>query len=282
MTYNALAAEAVNYFPCQYGSSKLLFRGPRRKLRGDFIAFLGGTETYGKFIEAPFPMLVEIETGLKSVNLGCANVGVDAYMGDYSLIDICAKARVTVIQIMGAHNMSNRFYTVHPRRNDRFLRASGTLQTIFPEVDFTDFNFTRHLLKALSEHSPSGFDLVRAELKAAWLARMQTLIDQIDGPVVLLWMSDHAPTPKEDAGAEGGDPLFIDREMMDALKDHVAHVVEVVSDTAGAQDAVEEMVFPDMDRSAAMGMLGPDAHRRVASALSPVIRDLVGSVVKLR
>ncbi len=75
MTYNALATEAVNYFPCQYGASKLLFRGPRRKLRGDFVAFLGGTETYGKFIEAPFPMLLEYETGLKSVNLGCANVG---------------------------------------------------------------------------------------------------------------------------------------------------------------------------------------------------------------
>ncbi len=61
---------------------------------------------------------------------------------------------MTVIQVMGAHNMSNRFYAVHPRRNDRFLRASlGCCKTIYPEVDFTEFNFTRHMLTALATHS---------------------------------------------------------------------------------------------------------------------------------
>ncbi len=36
---------------------------------------------------------------------------------------------------MGAQNLSNRFYAVHPRRNDRFLRASTLMKTIFREVD---------------------------------------------------------------------------------------------------------------------------------------------------
>jgi hypothetical protein len=30
-------------------------------------------------------------------------------------------ADVAVQQLMGADNISNRFYTAHPRRNDRFL-----------------------------------------------------------------------------------------------------------------------------------------------------------------
>lgn len=277
MTYTERTAEAVNYFPCRYGASKLLFRGPRRKLRGDFVTYLGGTETYGKFIETPFPMLLEIETGLKSVNLGCANVGVDAYLGDHSLIDICAKSQVTVLQVMGAHNMSNRFYTVHPRRNDRFLRASSVLQMIFPDVDFTEFHFTRHLLTALAQHSESGFEMVRAELKAAWLARMRSLIDAIDGKVVLLWIADHAA---EDAqgGADSPDPLFVDREMIDALSDRVARVVEVVADPAGTQDALDEMAFRDMDFAAAQGVLGPQAHRLAATALAPVLSDLARPV----
>ncbi len=54
MTYMKLGQAALDYYPCRYGASKLLFRGPRRRLQGDYVAFLGGTETYGKFIETPF------------------------------------------------------------------------------------------------------------------------------------------------------------------------------------------------------------------------------------
>ena len=46
MTYDALGAGALDYLPCRYGTSKLLFRGPRRPLKEPYIAFLSGTETY--------------------------------------------------------------------------------------------------------------------------------------------------------------------------------------------------------------------------------------------
>ena len=41
-----------------------------------------------------------------------------------------AVARLTVLQVTGAQNMSNRFYSVHPRRNDRFLKASPLLRAM--------------------------------------------------------------------------------------------------------------------------------------------------------
>ena len=68
---------ALDYYPCRYGSSKLLFRGPRRSLDTAFCAVLGGTEAYGKFVPQPFPDLVEAATGVRMVNLGCMNAGVD-------------------------------------------------------------------------------------------------------------------------------------------------------------------------------------------------------------
>ena len=43
------------------------------------------------------------------------------FVNEPTVIDICSKALVTVVQLMGAQNTSNRFYAVHPRRNDRFL-----------------------------------------------------------------------------------------------------------------------------------------------------------------
>ena len=56
---------------------------------------------------------------------------------------MCGGCRdATVIQIVSSpRNMSNRFYTVHPRRNDRFIKASALLQTIYREVDFSRVQF---------------------------------------------------------------------------------------------------------------------------------------------
>ena len=48
---------ALITFRAGTGPRKLLFRGPKRDLDQPFVAFLGGTNTYGKFIERPFPDL---------------------------------------------------------------------------------------------------------------------------------------------------------------------------------------------------------------------------------
>ena len=275
MTYENLGQTALDYFPCRYGTSKLLFRGPRRRLQDDYVAYLGGIETYGKFIEVPYPTLIEHETGIKSVNMGCVNAGVDAYVTDKSLVNICAKAKVTVIQMMGAQNMSNRFYAVHPRRNDRFLRASKLLQTIYSEIDFTDFSFTRHMLIELAAAAPAKFAMVENELKDAWVARMQTLIEQIDGKVVLLWLADHTPEQADSRGMSEAEPLFVDRAMIDRLAVSVADVIEIVSDPAERREGLDEMAFAPLEEPAAEEMLGPVVHRRVAAALAPLVSGLI-------
>ena len=77
MTIDALGSGALNYHPCRYGRSRLLFRGPQRRLDGPYVSFLGGTTTYGKYIPTPFPALVEQATGLPAVNLGWINAGLD-------------------------------------------------------------------------------------------------------------------------------------------------------------------------------------------------------------
>ncbi|WP_172300252.1 DUF6473 family protein [Pseudoruegeria sp. HB172150] len=274
MNFSTLEKTELDYFQCRYGNSKQLFRGPRRRLEGEYIAFLGGTETYGKFIVAPYPALVEVETGIRSVNLGCINAGIDAYANDKALTDICSKARVTVIQAMGAHNMSNRFYAVHPRRNDRFLRASPLLEKIYPEVDFTEFSFTRHLLHRLAEISPEKFNMLERELKEAWTARMRLLLSQIEGKVALLYLSDHAPAAEADHDPDATDPLFVDRAMLDEMKGAVARVVEVVADPGERVQGLDEMVFHEAEQAAAEEMLGPVVHRRIAEALAPVLKTL--------
>lgn len=274
MAYEYKGGDALDYYPCRYGKSRLLFRGPRRDLATSYVAVLGGTETYGKFVAEPYPALVESSLGMKVVNLGCMNAGPDVFVRDPALIDIASAARVTVVQISGAQNMSNRFYSVHPRRNDRFLKASSLLTRIYRDVDFTEFNFTRHMLQSLRVLSPERFELVAEELRAAWVARMRQLLGLIQGKTVLLWMADHAPGNPGDPCTLEQDPIFIDTEMLEAVKQYATGYVEVVASPAARARGVEGMLFSALDRPAAEILPNPAVHAEVAAALAPVLRDL--------
>ena len=92
------AESAIDYRICRYGSSRMLYRGPKKKLSRNYIAFLGGTETYGKFVASPYPEMVGCEIDQICVNLACSNCGIDAILQDDSLLSICNRAKVTVLQ----------------------------------------------------------------------------------------------------------------------------------------------------------------------------------------
>ena len=272
MSFDTLGPGGLDYLPCRYGTSKILFRGPRRSLDTPYVAFFGGTTTYGKFIETPFPRLIEPELGLTCVNFGCVNGGVDVYATDPFLREVATQATVTVIQVTSPRNMSNRFYKVHPRRNDRFVEASALLRAIYGEVDFAEFNFTNHMLKRLLLLSPDRFDAVLEELRTAWLARMRLVLSQIPGKTVILWAS--RDTPHRAATDIDADPAFVTPTMLQEIEPLVTRMVTVVASDAAIAMGTEGMVFAEMDAPAAQTMLGPAAHREIADAMLPVLREL--------
>ncbi|MCD1626811.1 DUF6473 family protein [Seohaeicola saemankumensis] len=284
MTFDTTGRAGLDYLPCRYGRSRLHFRGPRRSLIGDYALFLGGSETFGRFIEKPFPALLEAETGITCVNFGWQNAGVDVFLNDPTVVDVAEKARVTVVQVMGAQNMSNRFYTVHSRRNDRFLNASGLMKQMFRDVDFTEYAFNRHLLSSLRQLAPERYLMIRDELKSAWLSGMRHLLQAIGGRTILLWFSDH--TPDRDKGLAlverargedlGQDPLFIDRSMLETLRPLVTALVEVTASPSALAQGTRGMVFSPLEAPAAAGMLGPLAHQEAVGQLRPVLTALWG------
>ena len=277
MAYATTGGGTLDYQPCRYGTSKLVFRGPKRKLEGDFCAVLGGNATYGRFIERPYPAMVEEATGLRMVNFGCMNAGVDVYLNDPGVVDLCNQARVTVVQIMGAQNMTNRFYAVHPRRNDRFLRASGLLKTIYREVDFTEFHFTRHMLKALQELSPERFEVVAEELKAAWVARMQLLLRRITGKTLLLWIADQVPGAGAAPPRLNREPLLVDRDMIAAVSGHATAYIEAVASPAAREAGTQGMRISALDEAVAAELPGPAVHAEIARCVEPALRRLLAA-----
>ncbi|SHF20155.1 hypothetical protein SAMN05444339_10479 [Loktanella atrilutea] len=268
MKHDEIDGAGLHYAPCRYGLSRIFFRGPKRRLDRPYITFIGGTETFGKFIDRPLPALVERDTGRTCVNLGCVNGGVDAFVNDPTIMATCRDADLTVVQVMGANYLSNRFYSVHPRRNDRFLRASTVMQAIYSDVDFSDFTFTRHMLTVLYAKSPERFDIVVSELREAWVARMRNMLNQIGPRAVLLWFSREplSDTPWDARpGKLSVDPLFITASMIDQLRPQVLDVIEAQPSDIALSMGTKGMYFSPVQTKAASEMLGIGCHQEAAA-----------------
>jgi hypothetical protein len=275
MTYDVMGPGALDYLPCRYGASKLLFRGPRRKLDEPYLAFLGGTETYGRFIPKPFSAVVEDKLRLPCVNFGCLNAGLDVFVYDPFVSAAAARAKITVLQIMGAQNMANRYYSVHPRRNDRFVAPTALLKSIFREIDFSEFHFNKHMLTTLKKVSFDRFKVIHDELQLAWVARMRLLMGQIGGDIVLLWFAEHLP-PQDSLCRRslGSDPLFITHDMIDQVAVYASKVVKVIPSRIAKQEGTVGMQFAPLEAHIAAELPGVRAHAEVATALVKAIGDM--------
>lgn len=278
MSYELTGVSALSNEPCRYGTSKLLVRGPRRDLDAPYLAFMGGTEMYGRFVERPFVSRLEETLGQPCVNLGSVNAGLDSFMNDAELKTVARGADMTVLQVLGAQNISNRMYRVHPRRNDRFLRASKTLSKLYSDVDFTEYHFNKHLLTGLETCSEDRFVAIRAELETAWVARMTQLIEELDGQVVLLWLRYNLVKGAKDATLLDQEPTLVEGAMVDALRPLVKGVLEMSVQTAGSADDTDGMVLGEMDLPAAGHVIGPMEHMRIANAAAEGLRKVLAGV----
>lgn len=272
MTYDILGPGALDYLPCQYGTSKLTFRGPRRALEAPYVAFLGGTATFGKFIEQPFPLLVEHLTGVTSVNFGQVNAGLDVFSKDSTVLEAARGAQVTVVEVMGAANMSNRFYSVHPRRNDRFLHALPDLRQLYYDVDFTQFSFTQHMLRHLYLRDSGRFPQLRHMLEKTWVRRMRRLLTQLSREVVLVRVGGEA-IQGDWPSDTGLAPAFVTGDMIASLAPLVSATVDVPYDTSVR--CMEGMAYSVLEEEAVKVVAPAHVHRDVAQALCPVLDRLM-------
>ena len=271
MIYTQLGGNALDYQPCQYPGSATTFRGPQSDLNTPYVLCLGGSETFGKFSVDPFPDRLQDRLGRPVVNMGAMNAGVDLFLHDPAIKAAIRSAEVVVLQVPGAANMSNRFFTVHPRRNDRFLKASTMLQTIFREVDFTEFHFTRHMLSTLQARSAERFGIMAEELRIAWVARMTQLLTAIPVPVHLLWLSHSAPSESGRGDELGYDPLFVTETMLKKVVPLAASLTTQVWVDDGRSPDKRGLSFGRGEEAAANVMPGPSDYEQVSQELAQLL-----------
>ncbi|SLN45434.1 DUF6473 family protein [Roseisalinus antarcticus] len=270
MKHAVIGRSGLQYELGSYGFSRLTFRRPRRTLDAPYAAFVGGAETFGKFLEDPFVDRIERRTGVTCVNFGIVNAGIGAHLGDSAVMATCHDAALTVVELMGAHNLSNRFYQVHPRRNDRFVRATPLLQEVYDEVDFADFVFTRHMLAALRSVCPKRFEIVRRELRRVWVERMTEFLSELPRKPLLLWL---APRHDDEAetDAEWMEPLFVTSGMIEKIRPLGRGLIEICPDAKSLEVGRRVLVHEPGEAKAANLMMGADAHEQVARAIGPIV-----------
>lgn len=274
MSYHQTGAGLPEDHVCRYGPSKLQFRGPKRSLDGSHLACLGGDETFGRFVDKPFPAVLEQRLDRKCVNFGSLFCGLEALSRDTELLKLANAAELCVMQMPGALGQSNRFYKVHPHRNDRFLAPTDDLVALYPDLDFTDVHFVRHLLGRLHACSDARYEVVAQELRQKWTRTMQTLLQKIEPPVIMLCLRVEGEIALEHGGPLGCDPVFVGADMVEGLRPLCAGIVELSVRMSGDSDEIEDLLFGTLQQPMAEHMIGPASHRRIAEALYSSISDL--------
>jgi hypothetical protein len=273
MSFHRQGSPSLDYQPVSYPGSVLRFRGPVSDITAPHVLCLGSTETFGRFIAEPYPALLGAKLGRPVTNMAVAGAGLDVVMEDGAIHAAAATATAIVLQVAGAQGLSNRLYTVHPRRNDRFVKASEILRTIYRDVDFTEFHFTRHMLDHLKALSAERFEIVRDELQTAWQIRMLKFLDNAPAPVHLLWLARRDPDSGEPAQGLGEEPLFVTREMLDKVAAKAASLSIVDAQTEDGDGGTEGMVFASGEGAAARAVPGPEAHARACRLIMDRLAD---------
>ncbi len=274
MSYHQTGPDGAADAACQYGASGLWFRGPARSTDKPFIACVGADETFGRFVPDPYASLLERRLGRRCINLGSLFTGAEALSQDESLREIVNKAELCVLQPPCVLGQSNRYYRVHPRRNDRFLGPTPNLVALYPEVDFTEVHFVRHLVTLLQSYSDARFELVAQELREAWLEAMKGFATGVDAPVILLLLQTSDPAADHSGTDIARDPVPVTEAMFKRLGQVCAGSLSLTVRPSADSDHLEDVLFGTLQQPIAEHVLGPATHRQVADALYGAVLGL--------
>ena len=275
--------QLLDYKLYRFGQLQQVFRGPAPRLGRHYLAFLGGSGTFGRYADRPYAAIVGQEAGHRFANFGAEGAGPGFFLSDPEVMSAASNALLSVVQVMPACAVSNRMFSVRPRRNARLHAASDLLTGLYPEVDFERFSYVRGMLRHLAGIDDNRFSLVVNEMRNAWIARTHTLLASIQTWTLLFWFSQRQPEEQREDTTDGWhDPNFVDRAMIDSVTDIADGYVECVTSAGLPQDLRvdgEAVLFRptgtpiDQNRE----LPSPDMHAAAAAALAPeVMRILSG------
>lgn len=283
MTYQKPDRAFIDYKAYKWGRLNQIYRGPKPKFDDPYIACLGAAQTFGRYVENPFPSQLADILKMPVANLGTAGAGPGFFLRDSMALEAASNAEVCIIQVMSARSLSNRMFQVRPKKNAQLAAVSKALSDLFPHVDFETFSYAHNMLNQIAEEDGEKFIEVERELKTAWVARTRLMLESIQTKKILFWFSERAPNEEpqtKDKKTKLKYPHYVDQAMLDAVTPFVDKIVYCISSEGLPQsllvdgEAVLQTPF-GMPVRENRYYPSPEMHQQAAEALGRPVYDLL-------
>ena len=163
------------------------FRGPLIDLSSPYLAFIGSAQTFGRFVETPFPRLLSRRLGIPgSPNLGVGGAGPRHFLTS-EYLELINRAEAAVIQVLSGRSASNSLFDNS--------ESGGMIGRIRGEPSLT----RAESLYSRAEIFPTRYHLVQIinETRSDYLATFVQLLRKIVVPKILFWFSTRLPQYEE-------------------------------------------------------------------------------------
>ena len=198
---------AVDYELWSIDGSPLMFRGPR-KLSDDSIdswVFLGGAQTFGRFVQRPFPALISGRFEKDHLNLGFAGAGPEFFLKRNELLPLINRSSLCFLQIMSGRSVSTTLLQA--------LGVGGVLRFKRGPLRGEKFVAATAYEKLLTEYGESALADQICEARENWIRAYQRLVQSIGVPIIGLWIStrayEYSYSPRDAVAALGPYPQLV-------------------------------------------------------------------------
>lgn len=232
MSYQDRDWEIVDYQEFQLEGSQFACRGPRpSSLEPDsYFVCVGAAQTYGCFCRMPYPALLGEELHLPSLNLGAAGAGPAFFLERPVLLDYINKARFAVVQVLSGRSESNR------------LLDSGGQEYLTRRADGARMGADAAYRELIATCTPAELAELVAETRENWVDNSCKLLEKIEVPKILFWLSRRRPAYRE--GYDRLDRLFgdfpqlVNAAMIKSIRRHCDRYVECVTQRGSPQPLI--------------------------------------------
>jgi hypothetical protein len=277
--YQSQDAHFIDYVLYELPGGSGVFRGPPIT-RDEYLACVGAAQTFGRFVQTPFPRQISNALGVDALNLGRGGAGPTFPLNNPRLMTYINRARLAIVQVFSGRSQSNSlFKTV----NDGMR---GIHQLDGRELSADDF------YKWFLEQDEQIARKIVAETRANYVLAMTELLKAITVPKILFWFSVRTPDYQEKwrlpvQNLWGEFPQLVNRQMIDQLRNRSDVYVECVSRRGLPQpltnrtedgDRSADSVSPEMKKLPQFENRyypSPEMHEDAAELLIPVCREIL-------
>lgn len=159
-----------------------ILRGPSIDFSEDtnFFTAIGAAQTYGVYVQTPFPQLLTQQLGLKAWNLGVGAAGPSFFLNHPEYLPYINKSKFVILQIMSA------------RSEDNSRMESNEFPHSMKDLKHGDICPTHLLWQRVMEEEPEKLKDYMAESQDTYRANMLKLANAIKVPIIHFWFSPKA------------------------------------------------------------------------------------------